>query len=78
MDSVNRSETDMPAPKKKVNHKSTSSWCHRLLKTLPQTQRGAQKARANTKVLCLPKPKGSTTQGGTQNARTSTRELRSV
>jgi len=60
-DSVKRSETDMPAPKGKVNHTSTS-WCRRLLKTLPQRQRGAQKARANTKLLCLPKLKGLMTQ----------------
>ena len=38
-ESVKRSETDMPAPKGKVNPKSTS-WCRRVLKTLPQRQRG--------------------------------------
>jgi hypothetical protein len=63
--SVNSSESYMPAPKK-VNHKSTSSWCRRLLKTLPQTQRGAQNARTSTRVLRSVKSKEST-QGGSES-----------
>jgi len=35
-------EEDMPTPKMQVNHRSTSSWCHQLPRTLPQARRGSQ------------------------------------
>jgi hypothetical protein len=36
--SASSGESDMPARKRKMNRKSTSSWCHHSLTTLPQTQ----------------------------------------
>jgi len=41
--SATSGEDDMPTSKLQVNHKSTSSWCHHLPKTLPQTRRGSRK-----------------------------------
>jgi hypothetical protein len=63
---------DILGRKRKVNCKSTGSWCHHLFTTLPQTQGWAQDARMSTRTPQSINPKVPTTQRSKKTGTKST------
>ena len=68
-------EEDMPTPKMQVNHKSTSSWCHHLPRTLPQTRRGSQKRAEGSQPN---QSKVSPTKGGKKCHRKGSKDANAI